>query len=180
MLSCSELSTIYGMTPSTFTFAASYLQKQWTLQNCTSSMPSCQEISDSYDLPNGEWADYAPKGVKAQFRAYNCESKPLPNCQALSDYYLINHAQIDPSHPSTVGIADRLILSKYSRWGCHHMFRDCQTLSNYFGLGLNQKTNRITTSGIAPHWAKTIFKFRQCGTSPMAGTDRGVKPAAIV
>jgi hypothetical protein len=101
----------------------------------------------------------------------------MPTCAALSDRYLINHAQLNPDVQSSVGVASRLVLAKYSRWGCHHNVRDCQTLSNLFGLGLDAKTGKLVSSTNVPQWAKEIFTFRQCGTNPIAGSVPGAVPA---
>ena len=173
MLSCGELSTIYGMTSETVDFTAAYLQRQWRAQNCTTSVSSCQELSDAYDLPNGEWASYAPKGVHAQFKALGCKSTPLPTCQALSDWYFINHAQIDPSKPSEHGLADRLILAKYSRWSCHHTYRECQEISNVYGIGRSKTTGKIEAHALVPQYARDLYQYRQCGTNPIQGVAPG-------
>lgn len=180
MLACSELSDIFGLTVETASFTAEYLQQQWTSQNCTTVVSSCQELSDAYDLPKGEWSRYAPKGVRAQFAALGCSTSPMPTCQALSDRYFINHAQIDPTLPSDAGVASQLILAKYSRWNCHHSFRDCQTLSNLWGIGKDSTTGKLTMNTLVPAWAKAIFKFRKCGTSPIAGEVPGVVPTPVV
>lgn len=163
-----------GITNESVDYTAEYLQRQWKVQNCTSSVgvTDCQYLSDAYDLPRGEWSSYAPKGVHAQFKALGCMSTPLPTCQALSDYWFINHAQIDPSRSSEDGIADRLILAKYSRWGCHHQFRDCQTISNFFLIGSDFAGNIVASANV-PQYARDIYTHRKCQTAPIHGVVPG-------
>lgn len=177
---CDELSNIYGLTPATARLSAPYLHEQWLKQNCTSFVSECQTLSDEYDLPDGEWSKYAPKGVRAQFHAYGCKTKPMPSCQSLMDYYLMEHRLVEVNGAkeliSNPGLATLLIQSKFSRWQCSGQYRSCQDLSDLFSMrrvetpGKDGRVRvKIEAAANTPHHQNVVFRWRECGTTPRAG-----------